>query len=110
MIRANTTPTRETTSQERSSSGTLKSYVKRVSDHYKSNSDWEILKIIRSALQGNAFLNSNNILVKVEEGWVYLEGSVENEDQRNLAKKLIRDIFGVFRVTNYLTFPRHGAY
>lgn len=110
MIRANNTlssanSTEEIAPKTAERNAALKAYVKRVSDYYKSKSDWEILRIIRSALQGNVFLNANNILIKVEEGWVYLEGSVENEDQRNLAKKLIRDIFGVTRVTNYLTFP-----
>jgi hypothetical protein len=77
-------------------------------DQYELKSDKDILTAIRSALHTNVFIHDNNILVNVSEGWVYLEGSVENEDQRNLAKKMITDIFGVNRVTNYLTFPRHS--
>ena len=94
--------------------GKLSSALKRVSDRYfgrdqyELKSDRKILMIVRSALHSNVFINENNILVNVNEGWVYLEGKVDNEDQRNLAKKLIADIFGVVRVTNYLTFPRHG--
>ena len=94
--------------------GKISSALKRVSeryfsrDKYELKSDRDILMIVRSALHSNVFINEHNILVNVAEGWVYLEGKVDNEDQRNLAKKLIADIFGVVRVTNYLTFPRHG--
>lgn len=93
--------------------GRLSSALKRVSDLYLSldqyelKSDREILMLVRSALHSNVFINENNILINVNDGWVYLEGKVENEDQRNLAKKLIVDLFGVVRVINYLTFPRN---
>lgn len=98
----------DSVTQSEVKTGKIQSYLRLVSDRYKSSSDWAILKIARSALRSNAFLCEQNILLLVEEGWVYLEGSVESEDQRLLAKKLIRDIFGVGRVINYLTFPRRG--
>lgn len=93
--------------------GRLSSALKRVSDlylnldRYELNSDREILMLVRSALHSNVFINEKNILINVDYGWVYLEGKVENEDQRNLAKKLIVDLFGVVRVINFLTFPRN---
>jgi osmotically-inducible protein OsmY len=75
-------------------------------DHYDLPSDMEILAAIRSALRSDGLIDENDILINVQGGWVYLEGKVPTEDQRNLAMKLATDIFGVTRVTNYLTFPR----
>jgi osmotically-inducible protein OsmY len=66
----------------------------------------EIWQAVKSALKSNIFLKENNIAVRVDGGWVYLEGTVESEEQRNLAQKTVSEIFGVARVTNYLTYPR----
>jgi osmotically-inducible protein OsmY len=73
----------------------------------ESPEDSDLFHAIKSALHRNVFIKEDNIEVNVDRGWVYLEGTVESEEQRNLAQKTICDIFGVARVTNYLTFPRH---
>lgn len=65
--------------------------------------DTEIAEAIANALKWNSALREEKIKVKVEDGYVTLEGEVEWDFQRTSAKKAIEDLTGVRGVTNLIT-------
>ena len=62
--------------------------------------DTEIAHIIRTALQWNTSVNDDKIEVKVDDGWVYLEGTVEWEFERRTAEAAIDDLTGIRGISN----------
>lgn len=74
-------------------------------DAYKKT-DKEIAKAAVNALQWNTSVPHNKVMVKVEDGWVYLTGEVMWEYQRNAAKKAVEDLLGVKYVSNNITIKQ----
>jgi osmotically-inducible protein OsmY len=72
--------------------------VKVLGLHQKS--DIEIAKAIKDALRWNTAVQEDKIEVKVDCGWVSLDGTVEWEYQRRSAELNVRDLMGVRGVTN----------
>ena len=68
-----------------------------------SKSDTDIAQAIKSALKWNTAVQEDLIEVKVDNGWVYLEGTAEWEYQRRSAEQSVRDLMGVRGVTNRIT-------
>jgi len=66
-------------------------------------SDTDIAQAIRSALQWNSAVNEDRIEVKVDNGWVYLNGTVDWEYEKRTAESAIRNLLGVRGVTNSIT-------
>lgn len=73
--------------------------VKFRSDTSKKD-DNEIADEILSAFKWNLEVPDNKIKVKVEKGWVTLEGEVHWNYQRNAAKKAVDKLMGVTGVSN----------
>jgi osmotically-inducible protein OsmY len=69
-------------------------------------SDDLLMEHIVSTLHQNSRLHEDHIQVSVSEGWVYLEGKVDQESDRQLVQESVERILGVYRVTNNLTFSR----
>jgi osmotically-inducible protein OsmY len=69
-------------------------------------SDALLMEHIVSTLHQNSRLHDEDIRVSVNEGWVYLEGKVDQESDRQLVRESVERILGVYGVTNNLTFPR----
>jgi osmotically-inducible protein OsmY len=65
--------------------------------------DTEIVFDILHALSGNWAVPKDKVKVRVEEGWVTLEGEVAWNYQREAAKKAINNIMGVKFVSNRIT-------
>lgn len=65
--------------------------------------DTEIAQAVKNALQWNTVVNEEKIKVKVEDGWVYLEGTVEWEYQKNSASNSVEPLVGVKGVINNVT-------
>lgn len=63
-------------------------------------SDAEIAAAIKNALSWHSAVNEDLIEVKVDEGWVYLEGTVEWEYMKRAAEVAVSDIQSVRGVTN----------
>ena len=63
-------------------------------------SDSEIAEAVLNALKWHSAMQEDKIKVKVEDGWVTLEGEVEWEFQRNAAKSMVKDLIGVAGVLN----------
>jgi osmotically-inducible protein OsmY len=66
----------------------------------KRTSDAEIAKRIRDIFTWDTMIPEENILVKVENGWVTLTGTIDWFYQRDAAKKAAGKIHGVVGVTD----------
>jgi len=62
--------------------------------------DTEIAEAVLYALKWNTSVPDEKIKVKVEDGWVTLEGEVEWEYQRNAAKNAVNNLSSVIGVLN----------
>ena len=62
--------------------------------------DTEIAEAVSNALKWNSAVNEDRIEVKVDNGWVYLNGNVEWEYERRTAESAIKNLLGVRGVTN----------
>ncbi len=62
--------------------------------------DAKIADAIRNALTWHWAVNEDLINIKVEDGWVYLEGEVHWEYERKAAQKAIENLVGVKGVVN----------
>lgn len=62
--------------------------------------DTDIAQAIENAFKWSVLVPKDNIKIKVENGWVTLEGSVEWEFEKNAARKAAEKIAGVVGVTN----------
>lgn len=69
----------------------------------KARTDTEIAEAVRNALQWNSAVNEEKIKVKVDHGWVYLDGYVDWEFQKISAQQNVENLLAVRGVTNNLT-------
>jgi len=65
--------------------------------------DTEIANKILSAFNWNWEVPNDKVKVKVENGWVTLEGALEWNYQKEAAKNAVRNLVGVKGVTNNIT-------
>lgn len=65
-----------------------------------AKSDGEIAEAVRSALVWNSAVNQDMIQIKVDNGWVYLDGEVEWAFQRASVEHGIEDLSSVKGITN----------
>jgi len=65
--------------------------------------DGEIAKEILNAFMWNWEIPNNKINIKVEAGWVTIDGQLEWNSEREAAKKAISKLLGVVGVTNNIT-------
>ncbi len=68
-------------------------------EEYKK-SDKEIAKAAANALEWNTTIPKEKIMVKVDDGFVFLTGEVTWEYQKNAAKKTVENLLGVKGVFN----------
>jgi osmotically-inducible protein OsmY len=66
----------------------------------QAKADEEIARAVRSALEWDAWIPDDQIASTVSNGWVTLEGSVENGQQREDAMRVVERLLGVRGVTN----------
>jgi osmotically-inducible protein OsmY len=64
--------------------------------------DTEIAHAVRSALAWDVFVPHTQIQTSVSDGWVTLEGEVEQWSQRDAAERAIRNLAGVTGIINKL--------
>ena len=65
-----------------------------------SSTDSEIADAVRNALTWHSAVNEDMINIKVEDGWIYLEGTVNWEYERRAAERAVENIRGVKGVVN----------
>lgn len=62
--------------------------------------DTEVAAAVRNALRWNSSVNDDKIEVKVDNGWVDLEGTVDYAYEKRYAQESVEDLLGVTGVTN----------
>jgi len=62
--------------------------------------DTEIAEAVLNALRWNSAVNEDKIEVKVDNGWVYLEGQVDFGHEKRYAQQCVDDLWAVRGVTN----------
>ncbi|SDE43140.1 Osmotically-inducible protein OsmY, contains BON domain [Pricia antarctica] len=65
--------------------------------------DTDIAKAAVNALKWNMTVPDDKIMIKVEDGWVYLTGELTWEYQKNAAKNALQHLTGVRGVANNIT-------
>jgi osmotically-inducible protein OsmY len=68
-----------------------------------SRSDIEISEAVKNALKWHTALNEDLVEIKVDDGWIYLDGVVEWDYQKKAAELAVQDLVGVRGVTNRIT-------
>lgn len=64
------------------------------------STDSELAQRVRRALEWDVFVPQQRITTTVSEGWVTLEGEVDNLSQREAAEKAIRNLTGLVGIIN----------
>src|ERR1017187_4881712 len=65
--------------------------------------DTEIATMIADSMKWHSAVQEDKIKVKVESGWVTLEGNVDWEFQKDAAKNSIKNLGGVKGISNFIT-------
>lgn len=68
--------------------------------------DKEIAKAAADALKWNYSVPEDKISIKVDNGWVYLEGEVQWSYQKDAAKNAVQNLLGVRGVSNSITLKQ----
>jgi osmotically-inducible protein OsmY len=71
--------------------------------------DADIAAAVRNALRWNSAVNQDDVEVKVDNGWVYLEGKTQWDFQRNAIQRLVEDLVGVTGVSNNIAITSRSA-
>jgi len=72
-------------------------------DAIVKRTDTEIAEAVRNALRWNSNVNQDKIEAKVDDGWVYLSGKVDNEFEKRYAQECVEDLTSVRGVTNSIS-------
>ena len=65
-----------------------------------TRTDTEVAEAVKNALRWNSAVNEDKIEVKVDNGWVYLDGKVDWEYEKRYAQESVEDLVAVRGVTN----------
>jgi VCBS repeat-containing protein len=66
----------------------------------KMRSDTDIAETVKNALKWHNLVNEELVKIKVDNGWVFLDGTAEWEYQKKAAQTAVQDLIGVRGVTN----------
>jgi osmotically-inducible protein OsmY len=71
--------------------------------------DQDIAKAALNSLKWDVWVPDDGVKVKVEDGWLTLEGEVEFKYQQTEAEDAVRNLTGVVGVTNLITIKKPAA-
>jgi osmotically-inducible protein OsmY len=83
--------------------------VEKAADAGKPLSEDSLTQIVRSALESESSLDARKIDLENNHGNVALHGSVESEEQREKAARIVGAVGGVRNVVNDLTVDQSAA-
>ena len=69
---------------------------------FGKKNDAEIAQTVVNALKWHSAMQDHKIQVKVEDGWVTLEGNVEWEFQKNAARIMVENLSGIVGISNLI--------
>jgi osmotically-inducible protein OsmY len=76
-------------------------------DNARKKTDAELAEAVESALHWNEAVNNDRIKVLVDDGWIYLDGTVDWEYERTFAQRSVENLEGVRGLTNNISIsPR----
>jgi len=85
----------------------VKAVVEKIEVKFNSSwaktSDGDIASEVLRAFKWNWQVPNDKIKVKVEDGWITLEGELEHNYQSEAAKDAVKNLLGVMGVTNNIT-------
>lgn len=73
---------------------------------YHVRNDQDIAKAAVNALQWDVWVPADRIKVKVDGGWITLEGEVDYKYQQTAAENAVHNLTGVIGVTDLITIKR----
>lgn len=65
--------------------------------------DTDLAAAVLNALKWSSFVPEDKIKLKVENGWITMEGEVEWQFQKESAYRAVRDLIGVHGIINHIT-------
>ncbi len=83
----------------------VKAYVEEIDVKIKNafkRTDEEIAEVALKNLKWNTTVPDDKIVMKVENGWITLEGKVNWNYQKEAAKKALKELMGVRGITNLI--------
>ena len=83
--------------------------VEKAADAGRPLSDGSLTQIVRSALESESSLDARRIDVENRNGSVALHGSVESDEEREKAARIVGAVGGVRNVVNNLTVDSSAA-
>jgi osmotically-inducible protein OsmY len=83
--------------------------VEKAADANKPLSDASLTQIVRTALESESSLDARKIDVENRSGNVALHGSVQSDEQREKAGRIVGAVGGVRNVVNNLTVDRSAS-
>lgn len=69
-------------------------------DNFSKKTDTELAEVVKNALRWNSAVNEDKIEVKVDKGWVTLDGEVEWKYQKTIAYNSIEGLLGIRGISN----------
>ena len=85
--------------------GGVKAIVEKIEVHFANSwtkSDNEIATDVLNALKSSWSVPNEKVKVKVENGWITLDGEVNSNFQREAARRVISDLEGVKSINNQI--------
>lgn len=73
----------------------------------EKKTDTELADMVLTALKWNNSVNVDKVKIKVEDGWVAMEGQAEWQFQKNSAYHAVKNLSGVVGVTNLIHVRPH---
>ena len=68
--------------------------------------DVEIAKSAVNSIEWNASVPNDKVMIKVDDGWVYLTGEVQWSYQKDATKRAVENLLGVRGVSNLITIKQ----
>lgn len=78
-------------------------------DRLGVRTDTEIGEAVKNALRWHSLVKEDEVKVKVDNGWVYLDGNAEWDYQKKAAEVAVQDLLGVRGVTNRISVKSPAA-
>lgn len=66
----------------------------------QTRTDTQIAEAVKDALRWNSAVNEEKVKVRVDDGWVYLEGIVDWDYQKTFVQNNVEGLLGVKGITN----------
>ena len=74
-----------------------------------TRTDTDIAHAVTDRFRWDVDVPEDRVMVRVEDGWVYLEGDTDWQFQKNAAERAVRYLIGVKGVSNRIAIKKHSS-